>query len=90
MGAPLYILKRRRIRRDHAKARTALNRQIAQGHTPLHAQRLNSSPGIFHRMPARAVRAKLGNPTQGHIFGADPRAQSPFKRDPHGGWFFLP
>ena len=56
---------------NETRARTGLNRHIAQGHPPFHAQRLDGRTGIFQHAARAARRADFADNRKRDVLGGD-------------------
>src|SRR5207244_10106664 len=63
------------VRRDHARAPAALDRHVAHGHAPFHAERLDRRPGVLHHVAAGAADADLAERAQDQVLGGHAEAE---------------
>src|ERR1700691_1002624 len=96
MGArPIPELALRRLRpilkvnvgflvgRDHAGARPALDRHVADRHAAFHRKRLDRRAAVFDDMAGAARRTDLADDRKDYVLGGDPGAERPVDDDAH-------
>ncbi len=74
--APAQVVEGGGVGVDVADAGAALDRHVAHRHAPLHGQPLDGGPGVLVGVADTALDTELPNDVQGHVLGADPRAQA--------------
>ena len=74
-GRPFDIGVGGLVRRDHAGARAALDRHVADRHAAFHRERADHVAGIFDDVAGAAGGADLADDGEDHVLGGDARRQ---------------
>ncbi len=87
--AALHIIDSLVVDRDEPRARTGLDRHIAEGHTALHGQIPDRLAAEFNGVSGTSGRTDLRDNGQDDIFRRDTRGHRPIDRDQHRLRFLL-
>ena len=71
------------VGRDHAGARAAFDRHVADRHPPFHGQRFDRRSAIFDHVAGAARRADLADDGENDVLGGDAGRKLAVDLDPH-------
>ena len=71
------------VGRDHAGAPAALDRHVADGHAPLHRERLDRRAGVLDDVAGHAADAELAERAEDQVLGGDAEAELALVEDAH-------